>query len=569
MSRTEPQTVNFVRTVYTNSKSYWKEQASLMRKLKGTYETKMFDGISWDKSNIRVEIAEGFAFVEGYIASLFSKFPAVEVGKDSVRRGNDKVVKTLANRWLYDQRQVLENGSRLAIIYPNSFFKLAHKESSVIFDRVSIRPVPPWEIIVDNDASKWNEQRYVGHAYFLPVSKAKEQYGQKKYQAVVKSDYFQQDAHPYKTSQDEDVPDEYKYIEVVELYDLVYDCLYIWSPNYSGGTKLLDEISPIPVRTYDDCPLPPIVPLYYSRLPDSPMEGYSSLYRIYDQIYEKNIVRSFWANAIRRDSRQFLYKEGALDEEALAKITAGVDGAMIPVDGDTLEGIIKVVEVPALSSNFDRYLGAIESDLQRGSVLAPFVQGNATNATATEVAALASYSSSQIGKMARERDEAIESIANIYNRMLVDILKAEDIEDTVISDGEVYRVTADKLEGKFRFAASDQSNTPVASVMKRNELVQLLPILQGLGIDPTKIKEELVRQFDLPKSFSDEPVQAPSNGPTTGAVGVSAQSQGTPQDPSQLPAEALSSQLAQRAPETGVSLPEGAVPASEAIQGKY
>lgn len=550
MSRTEKETVNLVRAIYQNHKNYWKNSASLMRKLKNTYETKQFEDITFDPTNIRVEIADGYAFIEGYIASLFSKFPAVEVGKDSVRKGNDAVVKALANRWLYDQRQVLENASRLALIYPNSFFKLAPRESSIIFDRVSVRPVPPWEIIVDNDASKWSEQRYVGHVYWCPVSKAKGIFGSKKYNAVVKADYFEQDAHPYKTAQDEDIPDEYKYIEVVELYDLIYDCMYIWSPNYSAGEKLLDEVSPIPVRTYDDTPLPPIVPLYYSRIPDSPMEGYSSLYRIYDQIFEKNIVRSFWANAIRRDSRQYLYKEGQIDEDALAKITAGVDGAMIAVDADSLDGLIKVVEVPPLSTNFDRYLAAIESDLQRGSVLAPFTRGEATKATATEVAALANYTASEIGKMARERDEAIELMSQIYIRMLVDLLKSEDAEDTVIADGEVFRVTAEKLEGKFRFAASDQSNTPVASVMKRNELIQLLPVLQGLGIDPTKIKEQVIRQFDLPKSFAEEP-PAPTPEPT-----AMPQAGPMPEEEPALPAEALAQQISQSVPTPEVATPE-------------
>lgn len=551
MSRTEKETCNLVRTIYTNHKNYWKNQTSLMRKLKHTYETRQFEDITFDPTNIRVEVADGYAFIEGYIASLFSKFPAVEVGSDSVRKGNSKVAKALANRWLYDQRQVLENASRMSLIYPNAFFKLAYKKSSIIFDRVSVRPVPPWEVIVDFDASKWTEQRYVGHTYFLPISKAKEQFGAKKYLAVVKSDYFEQDSNPYKTSQDNDIPDEYKYIEVVELYDLMYDCMYIWSPNYSAGEKLLDEVSPIPVRTYDDEPLPPLAPLYYSRIPDSPMEGYSSLYRIYDQIFEKNIVRSFWANAIRRDSRQYLYKEGAVDEEALAKITAGVDGAMIPVDGDSLEGIIKAVDVVPLSSNFDRYLVAIEGDLQRGSVLAPFVRGEATKATATEVAALANYTASEIGKMARERDEAIELMSQIYIRMLVDLLKAEDAEDTVIAEGEVYRVTAEKLEGKFRFAASDQSNTPVASVMKRNELVQLLPVLQGLGIDPSKIKEEIIRQFDLPKTFAEE---TPAPPPQAQAPSQSAP---TTEVPPALPAEALAQQLSGSVPIPEVATPEG------------
>jgi hypothetical protein len=131
--------------------------------------------------------------------------------------------------------------------------------------------------------------------------------------------------------------------------------------------------------------------------------------------------------------------------------------------------------------------------------------------------------------------------------MLVDLLKAEDAEDTLITEGEVYRVTADKLEGKFRYAAADQSNTPVASVMKRNELVQLLPVLQGLGIDPTKIKEEIIRQFDLPKGFGELPPQQPTPVPATVGALQSAPIAEQP-NPSQLPAEAIAQQLSESIP---------------------
>ena len=62
--------------------------------------------------------------------------------------------------------------------------------------------------------------------------------------------------------------------------------------------------------------------------------------------------RTYWANSVRRDSRQYLYKEGSLDEEALAKITAGVDGAMIAVDEPVLDGIIRAAGVEPLSGNF-------------------------------------------------------------------------------------------------------------------------------------------------------------------------------------------------------------------------
>ena len=88
--------------------------------------------------------------------------------------------------------------------------------------------------------------------------------------------------------------------------------------------------------------------------------------------------------------------------------------------------------------------------------------------------------------------------------------------------------------------------------MKRNELTQLLPVLQALGIDPSKIREEIVRQFDLPKAFNDVPVQeAPAApGPATQTVEPNA---------SALPAEALSQQLAGGVPASDVPLPEQGV----------
>jgi len=230
---------------------------------------------------------------------------------------------------------------------------------------------------------------------------------------------------------------------------------------------------------------------------------------VYDQFYEKNILRTYWANSVRRDSRQYLYKEGSLDEEALAKITAGVDGAMIAVDEPVLDGIIRAVGVEPLSGNFDRYLAYIEQDINRGSILAPFSRGEATKATATEVTALAQYSASEIGKLARERDNAIELIALSYLRIVS--LLAEDKEQAVIEvDGLPKVITVQDLDAKFKIVALDQSSTPLSEALKRNNLVQLLPVLTQLGVPGDKIKEELIRIYDLPESFLEAPPAPPA-----------------------------------------------------------
>ncbi len=62
-------------------------------------------------------------------------------------------------------------------------------------------------------------------------------------------------------------------------------------------------------------------------------------------------------------------------------------------------------------------------DRERGTVAASFVRGEATKATATEIAALAAYTSSELGCMARERDGAIEQLVE---NLLADAVAVSD-----------------------------------------------------------------------------------------------------------------------------------------------
>lgn len=505
--RTNKECVALIKTVLDEHNHFWDGQRAEMKRYRDVYENRFWQSEYMDDTMIRVETSDCFSYVEGFIASLFSRNPAVVIAKDaSIIDGNAKMAQAVVNRFLFDKREQLEIASRLALIYPSSFLKLSPTDSTDMLEKVSIRAIPCWEIIVDMDSSSWEEQRYIAHTYYLSMPEVRQKFGSKKFTSIPKVDYFTpQEKY---TGVSEDLPDDYLYIQVVEFYDLAYDKLYFWSPNYRDGGELLEK-SDIPIRSYDDRPMSPICPLFYARKPEKPMCGMSAVCRVYDQFYEKNILRTYWANAVRRDSRQYLYKEGSLDEEALAKITAGVDGAMIPVDEPVLDGIIRAVGVEPLSGNFDRYLGYIEQDINRGSILAPFSRGEATKATATEVTALAQYSASEIGKLARERDNAIEVIAVTYLRIVS--LLAEDKEQAVIEvEGLPKVITVEDLDAKFKIVALDQSSTPLSEALKRTNLVQLLPVLTQLGVPPEKIKEELIRIYDLPESFLEEVVAPPA-----------------------------------------------------------
>jgi hypothetical protein len=503
--------VSFVRSLLAEHNHFWDQQQDEMRRYKAAYMNNFYK--DKNKSNqIQVETADGYAYIEGFIASLFSKSPAVEVGADSQGKGDKNLAKEIANRFLFSQRTQLELNSRMALIYPQSYIKMYPKDARNILDRVGIRALSPWEVIIDRDASSWNEQRFVGHIYFETVTNMNKKFGRKKWIPVKKEDYFNK--HIVKGNGNEDIsdlPNEFLYCKVVELYDFINDKLYFWTPNIRNQDRLLSEES-IPLSLANGEPTAPVIPLYYSRVPDQPMDGISAMKRIYDQLYEKNILRSFWANAVRRDTRQFLVREGAIDDEALAKITAGIDGAMIPVDAENLAGLISVVPSIPISSNHSIYLNQIDQDLAKGSVMAPFTRGEASRSSATEVAALAQYTASEIGRLARERDGVIEQIAEMYVR-IIGLISEDSEREVVLIEGKPTILAPSKLDGKFKFVAQDQASTPIAESIKRQQILQLAPILGQLGVEQWKIRDEVIRLFDLPRSFSETPEVQQEIGP--------------------------------------------------------
>jgi hypothetical protein len=515
MARTEKDRIQFIRAAVLQHTDFWDKQRPAMRRYRNSYLTQFYDDLDSNDadSSIRVETADAYAGIESIMGSLFLKYPSMEVAPDIQGNGDLVVTKAVANNWLKTCRAQIEAAARMALIYTHSFLKMAPRESNTLLGKVAMRAVPPWQVILDRDAAAYEDSRFIGHIYYIPVDEANEKFGNKKWQGVAQKDYFTDSERntdrSYRTYGDTpDMPNEYLYIEIVEMYDFINKELLFWSSAYKSGEELLSKDS-IPVLTYDGRPLSNLVPLYFSRRPDRPMEGYSAMSRIYDQCFEKNILRTFWANAVRRDSRQYIYKEGSFDDEALAKITSGVDGAMIPTDNDTLSGLIDVVPVVPISSNHAEYLNYIESDLNKGSLTAGFTRGEASRATATEVTALMQYTSSELGKMARDRDGTLEAAISLYIRMLIPLI--EDGESVVVRTEEGAKaVTVSRLDADWTFYATDGGGTPMSDVLKKSQLIQLIPVLGGLGVAPDKVREEVIRLFDLPPTFNEVAAAPPS-----------------------------------------------------------
>jgi len=527
-----------IKTIVSAHDTHWEEQKPTLYKYKRAYETRFWSNELYDRSQIVIETADAFGYIESFVNSLFTRNPGI-IAKKGLRGGGDpKKAAALANSFLLSQREVIEDAARLALIYPNSFLKLSPRESNDPLRRITAVAVPPWEIILDRQARRWDEQKYIGHTYFCSLADAREKFGAKKFDTLDLEEYFDEKEGDY----DKDRPegdDLFKYIRLFEIYDLLNNKLYFWSPQYKQGDEWLEE-GPVPFFSANGEPIINFVPMYFNRIPDKPLDGYSAMSRIYDQIFETNCIRSFQANAVRKASRQYLVKKGALDEEQMAQITSGIDGIFIEVDDDTLGGIIAPVPQNPMPSEMQSYYQMVQADKDKGSMFAPFTRGESTRASATEIVALAAYTSSEVGRMARERDKSIEYIARTYLGM-IGLYLEDNKPEAVLIDGEVMFVTAKDLQDEFVIFALDQASTPISESVRKREFLQAVPLLQSLGVPNKEILSEVIRTLGLPDTL----LQTVAEGGNPGTIGA-AEGQGIQVAPDALES-AQPSQLARTA----------------------
>lgn len=480
--------------IYSDHNNYYEECRPSFERYRDCYNIDFFRGNVRNRDTLDIQVADANSFVEGYIASLFSKAPAVRIGGDiKASQGDETAAEAVANRFLFDQQEVFTNAARLSLIYPMSFIKIVPtSEETDIMDQFTLLVLKPWEVIVDMTAPDWNSMRWVAHVSYVPLGIAKDMHGEKKYKPEAAKDYF---TNLKNTGSIAEVPDDFLYVKIVEFYDLVNSKRIFWTPNLDTNDGILG-IDEIPLKDVNDKPLAPIIPLYLCTAPEQPLKGFSTIKKIYDQIREKNLLRTHMAQAIRRDSRQLMYKDGVFDEESLAKLEAGLDNSFIPVKtSEDVRTLMAMVPTIPLSGNYPLHLQLVEQDLARASVMAPFSRGEATKATATEVSALAQYTAAEVGKMARQRDQAIERIVKIYLRLLQVFLDEDDTKTVLTIKGDLKTLTSKDLEGKFKIVAVDQLSSPEAQDKKKQEIVQMLPVLTQLGVSTETIRKEIASRF--------------------------------------------------------------------------
>jgi hypothetical protein len=215
----------------------------------------------------------------------------------------------------------------------------------------------------------------------------------------------------------------------------------------------------------------------------------------------------------------------------MAQVASGIDGLFIEIDDENINNVVVPVPQNQTPPELEQYYRQVQNDKEKGNILAPFTRGEATRSSATEVAALASYTSNEIGRLARERDNMIEQLAITYLDILRLYLEESGDRNIVSVDGKPVVVAPEDLAENWVCYAQDQAMTPISESVRKREYIQSIPMLQQLGVPVNTLLKELVRALGLPDAFFEEAEQAQQQATQAAAADAAA---GVPDDASSL-----------------------------------
>lgn len=551
-------TPDFVYEQWRKTEERRKRQHSAMRKAKFAYESRLWKGESNDAAiqasndegpvtggggKVLVEVSRMPGIIQTFTGFLFPRSPRTVVSPDAEGVGDPSKAELVLNRWFATERihRKFSNAIGQALLYRGCAIKLGvDMTKRRPLDRVWCKVVPWWDLILDWDVQDLDEVRFIGHEYWEDVAVFEKRLGEPLPEGTpmeYRVPYFDKnilgDRSQTQRAPGNDAPETGRFVRVLEWYNFVDDFvtktgkirgtfeIYLVSDLNKGGTDRVPlKQYAMPYTAPDGEPCPAIFPLLFDSEMEHPLRGIAFSDRVYSQCYEMALLRTFEANALRRDARVALYDKGApgLDDTALSRITQGEDGAFVGIElgqGKTFEKVFYPIQFPPINSDHQVYEAAIEKDLNQGANVPKFTRGESmgSRTTAYEVKQLNQYMENRLGEMARTKDSWITEVARGFLRVLIMVLKApqllpgaraKELPDSVsLKTGrkdEKTAVEVKDLDAEFEIGVVDSASTPMSREAKRLDMKELMPTLMELW---AKIEEGNPMAVTLLKTIVD------------------------------------------------------------------
>jgi hypothetical protein len=407
-------------------------------------------------NEINVEVNRLFGIITAYLSSLYPRAQRALAMPDPDGIGDSLKAELALNRFMESSRihHRIMTALRQALLYPGSGAKIGYYAGrGNPLDRVWMRVIPWWEMVLDSDVGDAEDERFRGHVYYRPKKEVEEEYGLTGLAGTERDDFLRP-GHTGKgesnstrrnyPKQDKAQSDNSNFVRVLEICNLkdtyedsenpgiMYDGrLEIYVLGQGKKSQKPVYVGPLPFAEVDGRPLAHIIPLIFNHEPEYPLRGMAHADRLLPQIQELNSYRSFMAMATRKDTRQFVTRKGTFGADEMTDLTEGHDGLILQLEQDydrPLSDAIMALGNTPISSNIDQYMAYVENDLDRNVNLSPSARGIVTKATAFEVQAVQQYTESEFGMHASIKDEWLSTILKVALRALISSM--QDLGDS-------------------------------------------------------------------------------------------------------------------------------------------
>lgn len=396
--------------------------------------------------NTDVEVNRIWGAIGSYLSALYPRANRVVLGPDVTGKGNPNKSQVALNYWLGSQKihTRVMSALRQAVLYPGCAAKVGYSPGNGnALDRVWMRIIPWWEVVLDADATDVDDERFRGHVYYRPAREVEREYnipkgtlaGTSRKDFLSPSQALLEEPHKRDMTNADATSDNSAFVRVLEVCNLkdTYQDPNDPSVTYLGRLEVyvlhqgdLSQkpifMGPLPLADATGAALSHIEPLIFASEPEFPLRGIAGSQRMMPQLREINIYRSFMAQSTRKDSRQYLLRDGLLGADTETKIAEGVDGLVLKVPADyngSLQDVIQKIETGTVSVNVQNYMALAENDLERAIGMSPNARGIVTKATAFEVQSTQLYTESEFGMHGMIKDAWLAQVVKLAQRALL------------------------------------------------------------------------------------------------------------------------------------------------------
>ncbi len=474
---------------------------------KHTYMTRYWEYMTGDdmpKRNrrlreVEVEVNRLWGVITSYLSALYPRASRVVLGPDPAGTGDPQKAELAINRLLASRKihERVMSALRQSLLYPGSGIKVGyHHGRGSPLDRVWMRVIPIWEMLLDHEVSDADDERFRGHLYYRPKQEVEKEYNLEDISGTRRLDFLSgadtvADTKGSRKRYDK-TEDDNNFVRVLEFCNLVDHYVDPENPDikYEGrleiyvlgqgdASKKPVYVGPLPFARHDGEPMAHIIPLIFNYEPEYPLRGIAHVRRLMPQFKELNAYRSYMAMATRKDTRQYVTRKGTFNAEEMTLLTEGHDGLILEVDSGferPLGDAILPIQNAAISSNIQSYVRDVETDIERVIGTSPQARGIVTKATAFEVETVQQYTESEFGLHATIKDQWLSNLTELLLRTLIACM-----QDDGDSSGAYEDQSVDVAE--VGAEPNDDAQTEQPEAVETFDKQKILSMAEMAGID--------------------------------------------------------------------------------------